>query len=68
MKVKRPSAVVSPALMPRCSETALTMASLPQPPSWHGVYDPGQPRHSSLSSSLLNGNKDNNKNRGLGSP
>lgn len=45
MKVKSPSAVVWPALMPRLSSIALTMESEPQPPSWQGVCacsNPGQ--------------------------
>lgn len=39
MKVKRPSFVVSPCLMPRWFLIALTMTSEPQPPSWQGVWD-----------------------------
>lgn len=38
MKVKSPSAVVWPALMPRLSSIVLTIESEPQPPSWQGVY------------------------------
>lgn len=34
-----PSGVVAPCDdTPRCSVMALTILSLPQPPSWHGVY------------------------------
>lgn len=38
MKVKRLSLVVWPGVIPRCSVMALTILSLPQPPSWQGVY------------------------------